>query len=122
MLNKTLFAAILVAVAVSVHAQTKAPTVKEQAILAKKNLVKEFLDPESAKFRGLIGYGMKHPDGQVQLIALCGEVNGKNSFGAYTGFKRFYSIGGMMSKIETEESPVAAYDTTCKGDVVFQEK
>ena len=38
-------------------------------------------DPESAKFQNIKGY--------------CGEVNAKNSYGGYTGFKPFYLANGI---------------------------
>lgn len=41
-------------------------------------------DPSSAQFRNIRGTGESY----------CGEVNGKNGFGAYAGFRRFiYSTG-----------------------------
>lgn len=123
-MKKWLVSLTVCAVAAGAFAQksAKVPTIKEQVAMAKTNLVANFLDPDAAKFRGLTGYGMKHPDGSGQVVALCGEVNAKNKFGAYTGFRRFYSIGGMLSKVETDDSPLAAYENTCKGDVLFTEK
>lgn len=50
---------------------------------AARNMIRQSSkDPDSLKFRNefLAGPGMH-----------CGEVNGKNSFGGYTGFKRFIS-------------------------------
>lgn len=46
-------------------------------------------DPESAEFRDQKG--------------LCGEVNAKNSFGGYTGFKRFMAASEEMVVIEGGE-------------------
>src|SRR3546814_19363268 len=42
----------------------------------------ELKDPDSAKFRNLLAY----PDKNL----VCGEINGKHSFGAYSGFIDFY--------------------------------
>lgn len=53
---------------------------------AKAEVSRTFKDPSSAQWRNL--YMAK---GGMTL--LCGEVNAKNSYGAYTGFKRFYSNG-----------------------------
>lgn len=39
-------------------------------------------DPGSAQFRGV----------QARGDVVCGEVNGKNGFGAYVGYRRFISI------------------------------
>lgn len=46
-------------------------------------LTKDFKDPESAKFTDIVVV-----DGYFR--SLCGYVNGKNSYGAYVGRKRFY--------------------------------
>jgi len=52
---------------------------------ATEYIAKLLLDPESAQFRG------------VRIVkgrTVCGEVNGKNLLGAYTGFKPFvYGYG-----------------------------
>lgn len=47
---------------------------------AKDRVTRDLKDPDSAKFRGVKAF----PNGVV-----CGEVNAKNSFGAYTGFRAF---------------------------------
>ncbi|AUC08280.1 hypothetical protein BVG18_08495 [Acinetobacter lwoffii] len=48
-----------------------------------QNLVENYLkDPDSAKFRNMNGK--------------CGEVNSKNSFGAYTGYKRFFATQSLV--------------------------
>ena len=41
-----------------------------------------FLDPESAKFRNV----------RKSILGYCGEVNAKNSFGAYVGYKIFHAV------------------------------
>lgn len=50
-------------------------------------------DPDSAQF-------------QNQFIsskdAACGEVNAKNSFGGYTGFKRYVSAGRDLTVLESD--------------------
>lgn len=58
-------------------------------------------DPDSAQFRNeKIGVGN----------ALCGEVNSKNGFGAYSGYERFISVNSSSNylestgKIETEST------------------
>lgn len=52
-------------------------------------------DPSSAEFRNMNG--------------MCGEVNSKNSFGAYTGFVRF--IGTPDITVIEGESPQVDQDT-----------
>ena len=96
----------------------------EQAIhdgvrVLKRAVTKNFHDPESARFRavqlqsydGAIGERLKligatflwrsTPDKVFSVFRydpesfhLCGEVNAKNGFGAYVGYRRFYVRGG----------------------------
>lgn len=49
---------------------------------AKQQIAAEMKDPETVKFRNLTLSPTK--------LAICGEVNGKNGFGAYSGFIPFY--------------------------------
>lgn len=69
----------------------------------KANITTDLKDPSSAKFRNLfIG-------GEKALPALCGEIAAKNSYGAYTGFKRFYATTEkLLSEIE---QPTVAFNT-----------
>ena len=53
---------------------------------AKAEATRQFKDPSSAQYRGLYISGKS-------MRVLCGEVNAKNSYGAYIGFSRFYSSG-----------------------------
>lgn len=79
--------------------------------LLKLAVKKELKDPESAQFRDL-RYFAHHaviPDGRKFGItySLCGQINAKNSFGGYVGFKRFVSTvtmsnGNTYSTIESE--------------------
>lgn len=48
---------------------------------AKKDAASQLRDPSSAQFRNV-----KTTPGYV-----CGEINGKNGYGAYSGFVRFYA-------------------------------
>lgn len=62
-----------------------------------KKKVSELLkNPSSAQFRN-VSAASTESGGRV----VCGEVSGKNSFGAYTGFQRFVSAGDF-SVIESE--------------------
>lgn len=54
---------------------------------AKAIAAAELKDPDSAKFRNLfVSRYDKYEDGE---LILCGEMNAKNAFGAYVGFKPF---------------------------------
>lgn len=60
----------------------------EEAEAAVRDALK---DPESAMFRDLHGISVAE-DGPV--MAVCGEVNAKNSYGGYIGYNRFaYTTG-----------------------------
>lgn len=64
--------------------------------IALQNLTDSLKDPDSAKFRNV---RMKAFDG---MHVVCGEVNAKNSYGGYTGFKKF-AAGPKESSIESSE-------------------
>jgi hypothetical protein len=51
---------------------------------AKANVSRAFKDPSSVQFRNLF---VSTSGSQ----ALCGELNAKNSYGAYVGFRRFFA-------------------------------
>ncbi|KAF1692743.1 hypothetical protein CSC62_14000 [Pseudoxanthomonas jiangsuensis] len=60
---------------------------------AKKIATEQLIDPSSAQFRNmLVGDGV-----------VCGEVNGKNRFGAYVGFKPFLVSQGQHLRFAPDE-------------------
>ncbi|WP_088699701.1 hypothetical protein [Halomonas campaniensis] len=64
---------------------------------AKKAVAERLRDPSSAQFRNVKG-GEKRG-----MYNVCGEVNGKNSYGAYAGYERFVaSNGGKAIYLESE--------------------
>jgi hypothetical protein len=55
-------------------------------------VTRDLKDPSSVQFRNLfvVKKPFKSDDGKTyQLYALCGELNAKNSYGGYAGFRRF---------------------------------
>ncbi len=97
----------------------------------------QLIDPNSAQFRDVVvrrteyqGTGLGH------FYAVCGEINGKNSFGGYVGFRKFAvkvrdeDTDGKLTPVEKLE-PEMGYGTAdgaiatgneierrlCKGDV-----
>lgn len=50
---------------------------------AKDAVAEKLRDPSSAKFRNVKGGERRG------LYSVCGEVNGKNAYGAYSGYERF---------------------------------
>lgn len=62
------------------------------AAQARTTLSAELLDYETTRFqsvRAILPTGRKFP-------YFCGQINSKNSFGAYTGWKDFYVDGGLF--------------------------
>ncbi len=75
--------------------------------VAQQAVAAELKDPDSAKFRRLTSY----PDRGL----VCGQVNGKNSYGAYGGFTDFYYDNGIVI-IADEDSPLRpGLDELCLG-------
>lgn len=70
------------------------------AVLAEDQLKASLKDPESAQFRERFVSRV----GEGPGMALCGEVNSRNSFGGYTGFRRFIAgpAPGQPTAIEGE--------------------
>lgn len=100
------FLALLVVpvfLALPVAAQDKgyAPFVSK----AKAVLTKDFKDPNGAQYRNL---GVYRDIGGKDLV-LCGEVNGRNSFGAMVGFRPFYATAKNASIKEGPEDSL--FDT-----------
>lgn len=67
-----------------------APSNAKLIVQAKESVTKKLKDPESARFRGVF----------VMRDSVCGEVNAKNSYGGYIGFKRFIAIAGLLVVLE----------------------
>lgn len=71
----------LLLVSLAVFIWTAATAIERHAVASVRAAMR---DPASAKFRNV-----RSVPGAT-AVAICGEVNGKNGFGAYAGFKRFY--------------------------------
>ncbi|ELC6280635.1 hypothetical protein ACMSZ4_002994 [Enterobacter hormaechei] len=72
---------------------------EEKAIsLVQSEVSANLLDPSSAQFRNVkVAKMMDADEGRVFAI-VCGEINGKNGFGAYAGFHPFFVELNMKSK------------------------
>lgn len=65
---------------------------------AKEAVADKLRDPGSAQFRNV-----KEGDLTSNLNPVCGEVNGKNAFGGYTGYQRFITNNeGRIIYLETQ--------------------
>lgn len=76
-------------------------------------------DPDSAKFRNVFINKVenKAPNSKPIRLAVCGEVNGKNAFGAYSGYQLFAvsAIGeSPRGGIESESSDYGYANIFCK--------
>jgi len=60
----------------------------------KATVVRDFFDPDAATFRNIRAVDVTLADGQT-FRRVCGEVNGKNRYGAYVGFEMF---GGKITQ------------------------
>jgi hypothetical protein len=56
--------------------------------VAKQIVSQSMKDPEAAKFKNMVVMDL----GKRRVI--CGEVNAKNGYGGYVGFKKFYMYEG----------------------------
>lgn len=63
-------------------------TVKQQAAA-------QLRDPSSAQFRNVTR----------NQVFVCGEINGKNAYGAYVGFKRFYGTESTATIDPGDDGP-----------------
>lgn len=88
--------------------KTKAIQEAQMHEIKENRIAREFVqnrlkDPDSAQFRNQKGF--------------CGEVNSKNGFGAYTGFKKFIAASSDLIVMEADMKPnefKMAWDNVCK--------
>ncbi|WP_278369504.1 hypothetical protein [Vreelandella titanicae] len=81
----------------------------EVKALVEQSVEDALKDSDSAEFRGFF------PGESNGNVMGCGEVNAKNSFGGYTGFKRYVSGGGDTVGIEGETNGFdEAWDAFCE--------
>lgn len=83
----------------SLPAKSDTSLAKAESILmiqAQENIRNHLKDPRSAEFRNTY---VRNING---ASIFCGEVNSKNSFGAYKGFQRFVATGSHLFYLEEE--------------------
>lgn len=74
---------------------------------AKKKVAAELRDPASAQFREV----HTAPQKGRSTPAVCGEVNGRNAYGGYAGFQKFYVLGDEV-RLDPGEGLGSLEDTT----------
>ncbi|WP_428001443.1 hypothetical protein [Acidovorax sp.] len=94
---------ILVAAAMA-SATAAARTYNDYLVVseAKQAAADALPDPKSVRFRGL--FLSEHGDSK---ITLCGEINGKDRMGRYTGFRRFLVEDTLDSMFDPQAGPGA---------------
>jgi hypothetical protein len=70
--------------------QVRVPTDTDYIYFAQAGLKKRLKDPDSAQFKSTY---LSRKSGTP---VACGEVNSKNSFGGYSGFKLFLGMGDIV--------------------------
>lgn len=74
-------------------------------------LAKTMRDPSSASFRNVFIEKRVTEDGR-EPITVCGEVNGRNGYGGFTGFQAFIAIG---DKVEVGKALGLDVAQLCRG-------
>ena len=84
--------------------------------MVRDSVTKDFKDPDSAKFRNERVFRTRveprhRKTGEViekDGIYVCGEVNGKNSYGAYAGYRDYWG-GQLLVEMESEDDDLFTY-------------
>ena len=84
--------------------------------MVRDSVTKDFKDPDSAKFRNERVFRTRveprhRETGEViedDGIYVCGEVNGKNSYGAYAGYRDYWG-GHFLVEMESEDDDLFTY-------------
>lgn len=92
--------ATAVAAQQEVNVAAQFPTLDADARTALQSVRDQLLDPDSARFRKV--WAMRYPvQGQADAAIFCGEVNGRNPMGGYSGFQPFIALGHTVYTAET---------------------
>lgn len=76
---------------IMIGSNTANPTASDATGFVERKVSSMMKDPDSVKFERVKFYPDEKPQGKEISGTVCGYVNAKNSFGAYTGFVRFIS-------------------------------
>lgn len=75
-------------------------------------VAKGLKDPESARFRW-----SPYPKSSEELVTYCGQVNGKNTYGGYVGFRN-YIAGVMVNNGRIAGAVLVATELSESGNIV----
>ncbi|HGE5934434.1 TPA: hypothetical protein ACGGR5_000534 [Vibrio cholerae] len=90
-LKYTALGIVAVLAIIMVASNTANPTSWDATGFVEREVRKMMKDPDSVKFERVKFHPDEKPQGKEISGTVCGYVNAKNSFGAYTGFVRFIS-------------------------------
>ncbi len=90
-LGYLIVAFFVIVVLVVVVTNVSNPSSGDAISFVEKGVRNTMKDPDSATFDSVRFYPDSSPQGEEISGAVCGYVNGKNSFNAYTGRVRFFS-------------------------------
>lgn len=108
-MNRYLAAASGLALTFAAAAQEPPKATQAELLERAKALVAyDLKDPESARFRNLQVFHTS-----TGARAVCGEFNAKNSYGAYTGYKKFAAAKSVVFTSEDTTWSVL-YPALCK--------
>lgn len=106
--------------------ETKAELMAAELESVEKSAAMNLRDPDSAKFRNVRRFDHMMPGSPATDISVpvyCGEVNGKNAFGAYAGFQKFAVLAGTALEgkpasiwDDSEPGSAIAYNVFCEED------
>jgi len=88
----SVIALCLVATALNATGYKPVKLSKAQVEQVKRTVGRDYLDPDSIKFRDIRAADVIKSSGKV-VRRVCGEVNGKNAYGGYVGYTFF---GGVI--------------------------
>lgn len=109
------------------------PTNEKAIEIAQKEVSQDMKDPDSTKFRFTRVVKTKENSDGTILYLVCGQVNSKNSYGAYAGYHSFmidislkskgmlskgvnYNVGNKQLSADNEGSDIIGYDQLCGPD------
>ncbi|HFT7037083.1 TPA: hypothetical protein ACXE54_003484 [Klebsiella michiganensis] len=95
--GKTIMKRALLLIAIIALAGCK-PSADKAIELAKKEIAADTRDPDSSKFRYVRFIQKEEAQDGAIVGYVCGQINGKNAFGAYSGFVPFMLEIKMKSK------------------------
>lgn len=118
---KRLLLAFLVAGCVNTQPVTtsRAALAPDEIEFVRSGIADAMKDPGSAQFRNWTAYNVSNGDRIV-----CGEVNAKNSFGAYVGFDPFYVRlrGRETISVQTSGAAVTGCNRAATGSMMVMDR